>query len=136
MPVNYFHKLFKWIVGFLTLSFAVSSPPACTLVWAEEIGQSQKETAIYIDPGHGGKDTGARGANTLYEKNVVLALAKRMMTDWIGKGDLLLSRNDDYSVALFQRTESANNRKAHLFISLHAGSSFNHTAEGITVYYF
>jgi N-acetylmuramoyl-L-alanine amidase len=136
MPVYFFHKSFKRVVGLLSFSFAVFWALSGTLVQAEDIGHASTNTVIFIDPGHGGKDTGARGANNLHEKDVVLALAKLMITDFVGKGDLILSRNDDYSVDLFRRTESANNRKAHLFISLHTGGSFRYTAEGITVYYF
>lgn len=136
MSAYIFHKSFKLVVGLIALSCAVSWPLSSTLVLAEDTGHASKDTAIFIDPGHGGKDTGARGANSLHEKEVTLALAKLMTTNWAAKGDLLFSRNDDYSVDLFHRTESANNQKADLFISLHAGGSFRYTAEGITVYYY
>ena len=136
MSLYFFNKTYKSVLGVLTITLALLSPLAGTLVWADDIDHKPTETVIFIDPGHGGNDTGARGANNLYEKDVVLALAKLMTTNWTGRGDLRLSRSDDYSVGLLHRTEIANNDKADLFISLHTGGSFRYTAEGITVYYF
>ncbi len=136
MSTYFFYKSFIKVVGILTLSFCLLQPSAGTLALADSLDHVSADPVIFIDPGHGGNDTGARGAGNLYEKDAVLALAELMTTDWAGKGDLHLSRNDDYSVDLFHRTETANKQKAHLFVSLHTGGSFRYTAEGTTIYYF
>jgi N-acetylmuramoyl-L-alanine amidase len=136
MSAYFFKKTYKFAVGFLTLLFMALWPFFCIPAWAEELSDETIGPVIFIDPGHGGNDSGARGASNLSEKDVVLALAKLMATDWTGKSNPILSRNDDYSVDLFHRTETANFRKARLFISLHAGGSFSTKAEGITIYYF
>lgn len=136
MPICFFHITFKWVVAIIILFLASLWPLANPLESSEDIGDAPTNTVIFIDPGHGGKDTGARGANGLCEKDVVLALAKRMPTDRFENKSLILSRNDDYSVELFRRTEIANNHGADLFISLHTGGSFRYAAEGSTVYYY
>jgi N-acetylmuramoyl-L-alanine amidase len=103
-------------------AFSVSSLPA-------------DEALIFLDPGHGGQDTGARGASGLLEKDVVLALAMRIDRNLGSELNVHLSRNDDYGLELFHRTETANSRKASLFIGLHAGGAFNYSTGGPTVYY-
>lgn len=121
---------------FLAFSFIVPLLSDSNSTLAENTDYAVADDVVFIDPGHGGEDTGARGTNNLLEKDVVLALAKRMAVQWTGKGSLVLSRNDDYSVDLFHRTEKANNSKATLFVSLHVGGSFRYTTEGIAIYYF
>jgi N-acetylmuramoyl-L-alanine amidase len=94
------------------------------------------DTIVFLDPGHGGQDTGARGAGGLLEKNVVLALAKRIEKDLGQRFSVRLSRNDDYALELFHRTETANSLSSSLFISLHTGGAFNYSTGGLAVYYF
>jgi len=95
-----------------------------------------EETIIYLDPGHGGQDTGARGTKGLLEKDVALALARRIDEKLGPAYQVRLSRNDDYGLALFRRTETANSQKASLLISLHTGSAFNYSTSGPAVYYY
>jgi N-acetylmuramoyl-L-alanine amidase len=118
----------------------VTSPPVDEV--ASELRSSFGRRAsavetIAIDPGHGGDDAGVRGAGGAVEKDLTLALAKRLKASVEGRLGVrvLLTRDDDRDVPLDVRTAVANNNKADLFISLHANASFRPTASGATVYY-
>jgi len=92
---------------------------------------------VVIDPGHGGKDIGTHGPSGLYEKDVVLDVARRLGTlieDRLGS-EVIYTRSDDTFVALEERTRIANDRKADLFLSIHANSSPLRTAAGVEMYY-
>lgn len=102
---------------------------ACSLLAAEE-------AVVFLDPGHGGQDAGARGAGGLLEKDVALALAKRIGDKMAPAWSVHLSRKDDYGLELFHRTETANSQKASVFISLHTGGAFNYRSGGLSVYYY
>ena len=79
---------------------------------------------IVIDPGHGGKDTGAVGYKRKREKDIVLAIAKRVYKELKSKGfRVYLTRRGDYFVTLRNRTKMANRVKANLFISIHANAA-------------
>ena len=86
---------------------------------------------IFLDAGHGGKDTGAIG-NDLYEKNIVLNLAKRIeqKLQAYKNVDIKLSRNKDEYLSLFQRTVMANIWGADCFLSLHLNSATSKSARG------
>ena len=93
--------------------------------------------AIVIDPGHGGGDDGVRGANGTLEKDVTLAVARRLESAIEGRLGIrvILTRDGDQTVALDARAERANNNKADLFISLHANASTSAAAAGAEVFY-
>lgn len=79
---------------------------------------------IVIDPGHGGKDPGAIGVTGVYEKTVVLAIAKKT-AQYITENSeysVYLTRSDDRFIPLRERTEIANSKKADLFLSIHTNS--------------
>ncbi|MBW2369336.1 MAG: N-acetylmuramoyl-L-alanine amidase, partial [Deltaproteobacteria bacterium] len=61
---------------------------------------------IYIDPGHGGHDSGATGAGGTMEKDVVLVLARKMAAELAESHTVILSRKDDYDLQLTRRTET------------------------------
>ena len=86
---------------------------------------------IFLDAGHGGKDSGATG-NDLYEKNIVLDLAKRIeqKLQAYKNVDIKLSRNKDEYLSLFQRTDMANAWGADCFLSLHLNSATDKSARG------
>jgi N-acetylmuramoyl-L-alanine amidase len=90
---------------------------------------------IVIDPGHGGDDDGAKGAQGTKEKEVTLAVAHRLKTALEARLGIrvLLTRDDDRSVTLDDRTAMANNGKADLFISLHANASWRPALAGATI---
>jgi len=92
---------------------------------------------IVLDPGHGGKDPGAIGSTGIAEKDVVLAVAKKLarrLKTELGV-QVVLTRSDDRFVPLEDRTALANNEAADLFISLHVNASPNEEARGIETYY-
>lgn len=91
---------------------------------------------IVIDPGHGGKDPGARGVTGDEEKAVTLAIAKEVAQRLEGDPDVdvVLTRSGDETVSLEQRTALANARGADLFVSIHANASESRSAVGIETY--
>ncbi|MFS4494718.1 N-acetylmuramoyl-L-alanine amidase family protein [Maribacter sp. 2308TA10-17] len=98
---------------------------------------SQKKV-IVIDPGHGGKDSGAIGINGIREKDVVLNIAKeivrlnRMVFE--DEFEIYLTRYEDTLISLSDRTKLAKRLEADVFISLHCNHSDNPKARGVEVY--
>ena len=92
---------------------------------------------IVIDPGHGGDETGARGPGGTLEKDVTLAVARRLKAAVESRLGLrvLLTRDDDRTVPMDERAALANNNKADLFISLHANAAAGGVASGAEVFY-
>ncbi len=90
---------------------------------------------IVIDAGHGGKDSGALGANT-FEKDVTLAAAKALKErlEKTGRYQVVLTRETDTFVPLEGRVQIARRADADLFISLHADSGPDTTTRGASVY--
>jgi N-acetylmuramoyl-L-alanine amidase len=91
---------------------------------------------IAIDPGHGGDDEGAKGDGGVKEKDVTLAVARRVKASIEARLGIrvMLTRDDDRNVALDERTAVANNNKADLFISLHANASLRKSAVGASIF--
>ena len=80
---------------------------------------------VVIDPGHGGHDTGTIGPSGLMEKDLVLDVAHRLgalITERLGS-EVVFTRSDDTFIPLEERTNIANEKKADLFLSVHANSS-------------
>ncbi|MCY1647842.1 N-acetylmuramoyl-L-alanine amidase [Caulobacter sp. SL161] len=90
---------------------------------------------VVIDAGHGGKDSGAVGAN-IYEKEVTLAAAKALKErlERTGRFQVVLTRETDTFVPLESRVQIARRADADLFISLHADSGPDATTRGASVY--
>jgi len=99
--------------------------------------KSKGKLRIVVDAGHGGKDPGAIGPNKLYEKDVVLKLAKKLATTLRSrlKCEVLMTRDRDVYIPLRQRTAYANEVEADLFISIHANASTNKKIFGIECFY-
>lgn len=98
---------------------------------------SKKSPVIVIDPGHGGKDSGAQSETLkLQEKNIVLQFAKETQKKLAKKGyQVHLTRNKDNYIKLNERRAIADKLKADVFISLHADKSPHNTeARGSAVY--
>jgi N-acetylmuramoyl-L-alanine amidase len=88
-----------------------------------------------LDPGHGGKDTGAVGPGGLKEKDVTLDVARRTAAILVGQGiDVVLTREDDHFVPLEERTARANAFGADLFVSIHCNASEIKTRRGVEAY--
>lgn len=92
---------------------------------------------VVIDPGHGGKDTGAIGVTGQKEKDIVLAIAQRLRNLLQKNTDLkvVLTRDDDRFLALNERTQLANRVGGKLFISLHCNSTKSGRGNGAETYF-
>jgi N-acetylmuramoyl-L-alanine amidase len=92
---------------------------------------------VVIDPGHGGHDTGTIGPGGLMEKDLVLDVARRLgelIAQRLGS-EVIYTRTDDTFVPLEERTRIANERKADLFLSIHANSSRSTRIAGSETFY-
>ncbi len=92
---------------------------------------------IVIDPGHGGRDPGAKSRHGLREKDVVLKVSKllaKKLRERLGC-EVILTRSKDVFIPLEQRTAIANMKHTDLFISIHVNSSPNRRARGVETYY-
>ena len=91
---------------------------------------------IVLDPGHGGDDSGVRGAGGALEKNVTLTVARRIKAVIEGRLGMrvLLTHQDDNRLDSAGRAAIANNNKADLFISLHANGSPRPSTRGATIF--
>lgn len=91
---------------------------------------------VMIDPGHGGKDPGAIGPTGLKEKDVVLAIGRKIREKLSGSGefDVRMTRDEDVFIPLEERTAMANKFRADIFVSLHINASRNRSAEGFSTY--
>ena len=96
---------------------------------------SKKDVKIVIDAGHGGRDPGAvNGKNQ--EKVFNLDVAKR--TEKLLKAEgytVIMTRDSDYAVNIYNRPKIANDNNAHVFLSIHGNSSPNDVANGIETLY-
>ena len=92
---------------------------------------------VVLDPGHGGHDAGTHGPSGLYEKDVVLDIAQRLgaLLEARLASEVIYTRTDDTYIPLEQRTQIANDRKADLFLSIHANSSPFRAVAGVETYY-
>jgi len=108
-----------------------SEPPGSrTLV------DGRRPIVIAIDPGHGGEDPGAIGRRGTYEKNITLAIARKLKTQIDAEPGMraMLTRDDDYFVPLQGRVQKAHQVQADLFISIHADAFTTPTAHGSSVF--
>lgn len=91
---------------------------------------------IVIDPGHGGKDTGAVSATGLTERDLTMAVARRLAAELRARGHAVrLTRDDGEGRALIDRTAIANRLEARVFVSLHANASSFSSVKGSETYY-
>jgi N-acetylmuramoyl-L-alanine amidase len=104
------------------------SPPSSAVVRPSQEGRKWRH--ITIDAGHGGEDKGAFIKENLFEKDVTLAVAKKIR--WVLQTrlgvDAVLTRADDRTLSLDQRAVAANSAQSDLFLSVHIGNR-NRSAE-------
>lgn len=91
---------------------------------------------IALDPGHGGEDPGAIGARGSHEKDVVLAIAKRLKSKIEEQPNMrvMLTRDGDFFVPLHVRVAKARKVQADLFVSIHADAFIKPSARGASVF--
>lgn len=92
---------------------------------------------IVIDPGHGGKDPGARGPRGTKEKSIALDVARRLKAklDQDPNIDASLTRTRDVFIPLAGRPKIAVERHADLFLSIHCNSERGDRARGFETYF-
>ena len=118
-----------------------AAPPAASPMPTGELpvfgGPRSSIRTIVLDAGHGGDDTGVKGAGGSLEKDVVLAVARRAKAAIEGRLGIrvLLTRDGDQRIAADSRVAIANNNKADLFVSLHSNGSPRPSAKGAILYY-
>lgn len=104
--------------------------------------RNPKEIKICIDPGHGGKDSGAVrergkiGLENVLEEDINLEVANRLA--WLcarHKVGYLMSRWGDRYISLKKRCQQANQSKAEVFISIHCNSVKSHKPKGLEVFH-
>lgn len=94
-----------------------------------------KVRRVVIDAGHGGHDTGASGPTGLKEKDVSLAVAKKLAKKLELQGlQVFLTRSEDKFVSLENRAAFANEKRADLFISVHCNASTSRKLRGVETY--
>ncbi len=112
--------------------------PEPKLVSKVEPGQPKvaRLITIALDPGHGGEDPGALGASGSREKDIVLAIAKRLKfkLEELPNVRVMLTRDGDYFVPLGTRVDKARKVQADLFVSLHADAFVESSARGSSVF--
>lgn len=91
---------------------------------------------IVIDAGHGGKDPGCRGKNGTKEKDIVLSIAKKLgkKLEATGKYRVHLTRKTDIFLNLGTRAGIGEEKKADLFISIHANANPSRKTQGYSIY--
>lgn len=97
--------------------------------------EDKPKPIIVVNPGHGGHDLGARGANSTIEKNITLALANQIVEILKPRYQPILTRTGDYYLNITERTSIANYNKADMFVTIHAGGNYDFRTNGITISY-
>lgn len=112
-------------------SASPASQPAMTL-------RAKEYTTIVIDPGHGGKDPGARGIRKTEEKDITLkvGLQLRELLNLQPGMRVLMTRDRDVFIELEDRARFANSNEADLFVSIHVNSHPSRAVKGIEIYHF
>ncbi|MDZ8095486.1 MAG: N-acetylmuramoyl-L-alanine amidase [Nostoc sp. DedQUE05] len=94
---------------------------------------------VIIDPGHGGKDSGALGIGGAREKDVILPIGKRLAEILQQNGvQVIMTRDSDYFVTLPGRVQLAERANADVFVSIHANSAgaSRPDVNGLETYYY
>lgn len=115
-----------------------SDPKAATTAETKSSSKPlvNRMVTITLDPGHGGEDPGAVGRGGSYEKNVTLAVAKRLKAKIDAEPNMraVLTRDSDFFVPLHVRVQKARRIQSDLFVSIHADAFVNPDAHGSSVF--
>ncbi|HWP94432.1 MAG TPA: N-acetylmuramoyl-L-alanine amidase [Gammaproteobacteria bacterium] len=103
---------------------------------ASPVPTEAREIVIAVDAGHGGEDPGARGKYGTREKDVALAIARRLASRINAEPGMraVLTRDGDYYVPLAGRVLRARKAGADMFLSIHADAFGDRRARGSSVY--
>jgi N-acetylmuramoyl-L-alanine amidase len=117
-----------WIVSVNGASQQIERPGA---------EQYLKNKVIVIDPGHGGRDTGATGIKGSYEKNLTLKTAQLLYDKLKTAGaNVTMTRNTDSYLSLSSRVGMSHTHAADAFVSIHFDSILDSSVRGMTSYYY
>ena len=105
--------------------------------WVKDASRDKNiKRAIFLDPGHGGSDSGAV-ENGVREKDLTLSVYNKVSSRLASLGYIVLtSRNTDKDVGLVSRADQANKSNADMFLSIHFNAGGRGTAYGIETYYY
>ena len=111
-------------------------PPAVPVPVKVAGGDGQRDLVVAIDAGHGGEDPGAIGKAGTREKNVALAIAKKLADRINSEPGMraVLTRTGDYFVKFTDRIGRARDNHADLFGSIHADAVMDRSVRGASVY--
>lgn len=112
----------------------LTTKPKPTVIAMEP--NTNRDIIVVIDPGHGGKDPGATGPYGSKEKDIVLAIAKKLQAEINQQPGFkaILTRSGDYYLGLRQRLNLAHKHKADMFVAIHADAYKHQHATGAAVY--
>lgn len=113
-----------------------SQPQAASTSVTPAMPKYKRLMMVAIDPGHGGEDPGAIGANGSYEKHITLSIARRLKEKIDAEPGMraYLTRDGDYFIPLHERVNKARAVKADLFVSIHADAFIRPEARGSSVF--
>ena len=113
------------------------SPAPDTRLVIPTQGPSTGLRTVVLDPGHGGEELGTQGLKGTLEKEITLSVARRLRTLIESRLGLkvFLTREDDRTLSLDDRSAFANNHQADVFLSIHANSAVRPALKGAEVYY-
>ncbi len=131
---NAAQKSWRLVLDLSTQGFGVPAGNVSTK--ATMAGNARRQKIVVLDPGHGGKDPGAIGRSfKTYEKNVTLSMGQELKRQLESKGfKVYMTRSTDIFIPLRKRVDIARRYHADLFISLHADSTLNRKAQGLSIY--
>lgn len=141
--INYEVRAIPPVAGFahrlvLDISPQQFSDPLGALIESLRDSQqkAQPDFIVVIDPGHGGEDPGAVSPNGNYEKNIVLAVARKLKNEIDRRPGMraVLTRDDDRFLPLVRRVLIAHRLQADAFISVHADSVESRRPRGSSVF--
>jgi N-acetylmuramoyl-L-alanine amidase len=123
-------------VGFVA-GWIVTTSGSVEKVERPGMNQYLSGKTIVIDPGHGGRDSGAKGVTGTFEKELTLRTAKLLDEKLRAAGaKSVLTRSQDVYVSLNNRVSFSHYYQADAFLSLHYDSTIYPSARGITSYYY
>jgi N-acetylmuramoyl-L-alanine amidase len=114
----------------------VTDPPPAPAVKSIASIDKGRDLVIAIDAGHGGQDPGAIGRNGAREKDITLAIARRLAAEIDAQEGMraVLIRDGDHFITLAGRTRKARKLGADMFVSVHADSVLRREVSGSSVY--
>lgn len=138
LPINFFQNILHLLDDVVVLYNPNLQRVRIIPKTVEEgnIDDVDKNFIVIIDPGHGGEeDIGCKSQNGMVEKEIVLAVAKKIQTLSEEQGFIVhLTRERDVNKTRIQRVQFTNRKNGQLFISLHCNASYAENHKGMRLY--